>query len=178
MSGGNSIMSSLTNLIGPPQRPIDRLLKPVAVFARHKLAGAGLLMLATLVALVWANSPWEHSYHALLHTPVGVGWGDTALEKDLHHWINDGLMGIFFFMVGLEIKRELLVGELSTLRKATLPAIAAVGGIVGPAAIYVALNFGGPGAAGWGSRPPRTSHSRSECSPCWEIACLLASRSF
>lgn len=151
MSGSDSsVLGSITNLIHPPQRPIDRLLRPVTVFANHKLAGAGLLMLATAAALAWANSPWEHSYHALLHTKVGIGWGEATLSKELHHWINDGLMGIFFFNVGLEIKRELLVGELSTVRKATLPAIAAIGGIVLPALVYAGFNQGGSGAHGWG----------------------------
>lgn len=151
MSGtGSSVLNSIANLLVPPQRPIDRLLRPVTIFAQHKLAGAALLMLATAAALIWANSPWEHSYHALLHTKVGIGWGDAVLSKELHHWINDGLMGVFFFNVGLEIKRELLVGELSTVRKATLPAIAALGGIVVPALVYTAFNLGGPGAHGWG----------------------------
>jgi NhaA family Na+:H+ antiporter len=107
-------------------------------------------MLGMVVALVWANSPWAHSYHDVLHVPISVGVGRATLTYSLHHWINDGVMGIFFFYVGLEIKRELLVGELSTLRKATLPAVAAVGGMVLPAAIYFAVNSGGAGARGWG----------------------------
>jgi len=131
-------------------RPIDRLLEPLRAFGRHDLAGAGLLLLATVVALGWANSPWASTYHALLHTPVGAEFGDVRLEKTLHHWINDGLMGLFFFLVGLEIKRELLVGELASLRKATLPAVAAVGGMVVPAVLFYALNPEGEASQGWG----------------------------
>ncbi len=134
----------------PRERPIDRLLRPIATFGRHQLAGAALLMLATLVALGWASSPWHEVLHHLLETEVSVGFGSERLAKTLHHWINDGLMGVFFFLVGLEIKRELLVGELSSFRKAVLPAIAAAGGMVVPAAIYLVFNFGGPAEGGWG----------------------------
>ncbi|MEC7524745.1 MAG: Na+/H+ antiporter NhaA [Myxococcota bacterium] len=133
-----------------PPRPIDRLISPFQGFARHKLAGAMLLIVSTVAAVVWANSPWAEAYHGLLHTPVGVSFADLGLEKTLHHWINDGLMGIFFFLVGLEIKREVLAGELATVRKATLPAIAALGGMVVPAGLYVALNPSGAAASGWG----------------------------
>ncbi len=146
----SSLLNSFTGLLRPTPRPIDMLLKPLSSFAHHKLAGAGLLMLATVVALVWANSAYAHDYHHLLETYAGVTIGEVVLKKSLHHWINDGLMGIFFFYVGLEIKREVLVGELSTLRKATLPAIAALGGMVVPAALYFALNRGGAAASGWG----------------------------
>ena len=147
---GESFADTVGALLRPRPRPIDRLLDPLSRFAHHKLAGAGLLMLAMVVALGWANSPWAHHYEHLLHMPISVGVGDKTLTHSLHHWINDGVMGIFFFYVGLEIKRELLVGELSSRRKATLPAIAAVGGMLLPAAIYVAINRGGIGARGWG----------------------------
>ena len=133
-----------------PPRLIDRLISPFQGFARHKLAGAVLLILSTVLAVVWANSPWAHAYHGLLHTPLGVSFADLELQKSLHHWVNDGLMGIFFFLVGLEIKREVLAGELATVRKAALPAVAALGGMVVPAGIYVALNPSGPTASGWG----------------------------
>jgi NhaA family Na+:H+ antiporter len=117
----------------------------------HLEASAGLLLLlATAVALAWANSPWRGAYGALWHTPVTVGAGRFVLTMDLHHWINDGLMALFFFVVGLEIKREILIGELASLRRAALPIAAAVGGMVVPALIYVALNAGTVGAAGWG----------------------------
>lgn len=137
-------------LLAPQQRPIDRILSPLTSFAKHKLAGAGLLMLATVAALTWANSPWSHSYHALLELEVGVAAGSHELTKTIHHWINDGLMGIFFFLVGLEIKRELLAGELSSIRKASLPAVAALGGILVPALLFTALNASTPTADGWG----------------------------
>jgi NhaA family Na+:H+ antiporter len=131
-------------------RPLDRLLAPLNAFSRHKLAGAGLLMLATVSALIWANGPYAEHYEHLLHLELGLTIGDWALSKSLHHWINDGLMGIFFFLVGLEIKRELLVGELSSRRRATLPAVAALGGMVVPALVYFALNREGEAAGGWG----------------------------
>ncbi len=134
----------------PPPKAIQRLIRPLQAFGKHKLAGAGLLMLATAVAMVWANSPWAASYQHLLHMKIGVGVGEATLAKTLHHWINDGLMGVFFFMVGLEIKRELIAGELSTVRKATLPAIAAVGGMLLPAGIYALFNTSPPYSSGWG----------------------------
>ena len=109
-----------------------------------------MLLTATAVALVWANSPWASRYDALWHTTLTVGAGDVGLSMDLHHWINDGLMALFFFVVGLEIKREVLVGELADARKAALPIAAAVGGMVVPALAYLALNLGTSGAAGWG----------------------------
>jgi NhaA family Na+:H+ antiporter len=130
--------------------PIDALLRPIQIFARYKLAGAGLLLLATVSAVVWANSAWAHSYHALLELPITISVGSFRLTETVHHLINDGLMSMFFFLVGLEIKRELLVGELSSARKATLPAIAALGGMLAPALIYFAVNPAGPERAGWG----------------------------
>jgi NhaA family Na+:H+ antiporter len=133
-----------------PPRPIDRLIYPFQAFAGHKLAGAVLLLIGAALGVVAANSPWAEAYHHLLETPIHVGWGEAELSKDVHHWVNDGLMGIFFFLVGLEIKREVLAGELSGLRKASLPAFAAVGGMVVPAAIYFALNPAGEAAGGWG----------------------------
>ena len=102
------------------------------------------------MALVWANSPLSASYGALWHTPIAIEVGDFRLAEDLHFWINDGLMAIFFFVVGLEIKRELLIGELTSVRRALLPVAGAVGGAVLPAAIFVAFTRGGEGSAGWG----------------------------
>jgi NhaA family Na+:H+ antiporter len=146
----SSLLDNITSAIRPGQRPIDRLLRPIEAFAHHRLAGAGLLMLATIVAIVWANSPWSETYEHVLHLEAGFDFDGIGFQKSVHHWINDGLMGVFFFLVGLEIKRELLVGELSTFRKATLPAVAAAGGMVVPAMIYYAINGDGPGAHGWG----------------------------
>jgi NhaA family Na+:H+ antiporter len=102
-----------------------------------------------LAALVWANSPWAQSYAALWHIPLTVGFSEFTLSRDLHFWVN-ALMAVFFFVVGLEIKRELLVGELATPRRAALPIVAAAGGVIVPALIYTAFNAGGQGAAGWG----------------------------
>jgi len=130
--------------------PIDAVLVPLQMFARHKLAGAGLLLLATVVALILANSPWAEAYHHTLHLEMHISLGSVSLTKSLHHLINDGLMGIFFFLVGLEIKRELIAGELSSRRKAALPALAAVGGMVLPALLYVAINPEPPLRSGWG----------------------------
>ena len=131
-------------------RRVERIVRPFQDFAQKASSGGILLIVATVVALVWANSPWGESYAALWHTKLTVGVGDFSISKDLTHWINDGLMAVFFLVVGLEIKREVLVGELSSARGAALPVIAAVGGAVVPALIYVALNAGTEGAAGWG----------------------------
>ncbi len=121
-----------------------------ARFFRSEAAGSVLLLFATLVALAWANSPWAEIYDRLLHAKFGISWGGAVHALSLHHWVNDGLMALFFFVVGLEIKRELVVGQLSTLRSAILPVGAALGGLAVPALIYVAFNAGGPGARGWG----------------------------
>jgi NhaA family Na+:H+ antiporter len=119
-------------------------------FVRSEVTGSILLLACTVVALVWANSPWAETYFDLLHTYVGLSWGDASFKLSLHHWINDGLMVIFFFVVGLEVKRELVVGELSSFDKAALPVAAAIGGMAVPALLFTALNFGGDGAPGWG----------------------------
>jgi NhaA family Na+:H+ antiporter len=119
-------------------------------FVHSEVTGSILLLACAVVALVWANSPWAASYFDLLHTYVGLSWGDATFNLSLHHWINDGLMVVFFFVVGLEVKRELVVGELSSFDKAALPVAAAIGGMVVPAVFFVALNFGSEGARGWG----------------------------
>jgi len=114
------------------------------------MLGGILLLLATICALIWANSPYASSYYDLWNIYIVFGIGDFRLSDTLGHWINDGLMVIFFFVIGLEIKREFLVGELSTAQKATLPIVAALGGMVIPALIYIVFNVGGMGANGWG----------------------------
>ena len=129
---------------------IDRLTRPFQIFAAHKLSGAVLLLAATVTAVVWANSPWAGFYHHWLHTKLALSVGPFDLDTSISHWINDGLMGLFFFVVGLEIKRELLAGELAGPRKAALPVLAAVGGMVVPALVYFAFNGGGVFARGWG----------------------------
>jgi NhaA family Na+:H+ antiporter len=113
-------------------------------------AGGILLLVSTFAALVWANSPWEQSYHAIWSTQVDVGFGRFFLSETRHQWINDGLMSVFFFLVGLEIKREVLIGELSTLKQAAFPLIAAVGGTIVPALVYISLNHGSIAHKGWG----------------------------
>ena len=122
----------------------------LASFIQSEAFGGVLLIIATAIALIWVNSPFGESYGHLWHTHISIGLGDATLDKTLHHWINDGLMVIFFFVVGLEIKREVQVGELSTLRKAALPIAAAVGGMIVPALIYVGFNFGESSISGWG----------------------------
>jgi NhaA family Na+:H+ antiporter len=113
-------------------------------------AGGILLLLATAAALIWANSRWEHSYHQIWYTQATITLGQVSHSESRHEWVNDGLMSIFFFLVGLEIKRELLIGELSTFKQAAFPFMAAIGGSVVPALIYAAINRGGAGANGWG----------------------------
>ncbi len=129
---------------------VDRLTRPFQIFAAHKLSGAILLLAATVVAVAWANSPWAGFYHHSLQTELALSIGPFGLNKSISHWINDGLMGLFFFVVGLEIKRELLAGELANPRKAALPVLAAVGGMVVPALVYFAFNGDGAFARGWG----------------------------
>ena len=132
------------------QPPVERIVRPFQDFAHKQSSGGILLIIATALALLWANSPWAESYAALWHTKITVGVGNFSVSKDLTHWINDGLMAVFFLVVGLEIKREILVGELSSIRDATLPVAAALGGALVPALIYLAINAGTEGSAGWG----------------------------
>lgn len=127
-----------------------RLVLPVQEFIDTEASSGILLVAVTLLALVWANSPWSAGYEALRHLPVAVSVGGAGLEKPFEVWVNDLLMAIFFFLVGLEIKRELLVGELRGWRRASLPGIAAVGGMVVPAAIYLLFNAGADTVVGWG----------------------------
>jgi NhaA family Na+:H+ antiporter len=119
-------------------------------FARVEASSGIVLFVAALVALIWANSPWDESYFELWATPIDIDADIVHLELDLQGWVNDGLMTIFFFLMGLEIKRELVHGELSSLRRALLPATAALGGMIVPALIYTAFNYGGEGSHGWG----------------------------
>ncbi|MGY1631985.1 Na+/H+ antiporter NhaA [Geodermatophilus sp. SYSU D01186] len=117
---------------------------------RTEAGSAGLLLLATVAALLWANSPVGDSYDAFWHTEFAVRVGGTELALDLQHWVNDGLMVFFFFVVGLEIKRELVMGELTDRRRAAVPALAAVTGLAVPALVYVLFNLGGPAVSAWG----------------------------
>jgi len=123
---------------------------PLREFFSTEAAGGVVLVVATAAALVWANSPWKESYFHLWHTHLSLGPTAHAATLDLQEWVSEGLMAIFFFVVGLEIKRELVVGELRDPRAAALPAVAAIGGMVVPALIYVVINAGGNGMDGWG----------------------------
>ncbi len=141
----------LDSLVSEVRKPLGvqvRLL--FRQFTRLQASGGILLLAAAALALIWANSSWGEGYFSLWETYASITLGDLALKESLLHWVNDGLMVIFFFVVGLEIKREVLVGELATPRRAALPLIAAIGGMVLPALIYIAFNLGGPGEAGWG----------------------------
>jgi Na+:H+ antiporter, NhaA family len=133
-------------LVPPPLR----LPGPLREYLRDEAAGGLVLMVAAALALIWANSPWQATYTALWETPLAVQLGRFGIEADLRDWVDDGLMTVFFLVVGLEIKRELVAGELATWRQAALPVVAAAGGMAVPAAIYAAANAGGPGGPGWG----------------------------
>ncbi|MEZ5399335.1 MAG: Na+/H+ antiporter NhaA [Bryobacteraceae bacterium] len=129
--------------------PILVLVRPFQEFAAMETSGSILLLACTLIAIVWANSAWQPFYAALWHTKITIGAGDATLSRELHFWVNDALMAVFFFLVGLEIKRELLAGDLASPRRAALPIAAALGGILLPAAIYALINPAGPDARGW-----------------------------
>ncbi|MGH2775932.1 MAG: Na+/H+ antiporter NhaA [Actinomycetota bacterium] len=132
-------------------RAVPRLVaRPVREFLDTEVAGGVVLLVAAAIALIWANSPLRDSYETLLTTELSIEVGGYRIAEDLQHWVNDALMALFFFVVGLEVKRELAMGELSDAKKAAFPSIAALGGMIVPALIYVAFNFGGEGSAGWG----------------------------
>jgi len=131
--------------------PIDKLNKPLQKFIQNEKAGGIVLGISVIVALILANSPLSHDYHHFFEHKLGFLFdGKTYLEYSIHHWINDGLMAIFFFVVGLELKREIVGGELSNPRKALLPIGAAIGGLLVPAIIYFVLNPTGEAQNGWG----------------------------
>ncbi|WP_428559080.1 MAG: Na+/H+ antiporter NhaA [Solidesulfovibrio sp. DCME] len=142
--------SSVPGRPAPSVPLIEQALAPFVRFSQVEASGGIVLIACTVAALLWANSPYAPAYFALWDSHVTVGFGDMVLSKTLLHWINDGLMAVFFFMVGLEIKREVLVGELNSPRQAALPVAAAIGGMAVPAAIYAALNTGQASLAGWG----------------------------
>lgn len=124
--------------------------RPLREFLATEAAGGTVLLFAALVALVWANSPWDGAYHELFDTDIVVGVGRWSVEMRLHDWINDAAMTLFFLVVGLEIKRELVHGELRDVRAAAVPLIGAAGGMLVPALIYAAVNAGHAGSRGWG----------------------------
>jgi NhaA family Na+:H+ antiporter len=134
----------------PAGTSLKLLLRPVEQFLATESASGIILIAAALVAFAWANSPWAELYGHMQHVEAGITAGSFGLHLSLAHWVNDGLMAIFFFVVGLEIKRELLVGELAGWQRAALPIAGALGGMVVPAAIYAWLNLGQPSIVGWG----------------------------
>ena len=142
----------MANNIQTPRRnrPVQLLTGPFQRLIELETGGAILLLLMTIIALAWANSPWSASYDHLWHTPISIAVGDHALNLSLAHWVNDGLMAIFFFVVGMEIKREVVLGELSSLQRAMLPLFGALGGMIVPAAIYWGFHQDGAAASGWG----------------------------
>ena len=141
---------SLQNHYYPLELLFGKVFSPFEQFLRRATAGGIILILATVLTLFLSNSPWHTQYHLFWEKHFGIHWGHWVLDQSLHHWINDGLMVVFFFVVGLELKREFLVGELSSLRDAALPIIAAGGGMLAPALIYHQINPSGLAAGGWG----------------------------
>lgn len=129
---------------------IERFVRPFQRFIAAETSGGVILLVCTVIALLWANSAWAASYFHLWEMPISLSINGAAFTLSLHHFINDGLMAVFFFLVGLEIKREVMVGELSSLKAAALPIAAALGGMVVPATLYTLLNYGGDGGRGWG----------------------------
>jgi NhaA family Na+:H+ antiporter len=133
-----------------PEASVDRWLRPFSQFLHVEAASGVVLLVCAVLALVAANSPLADLYHAFWHAPVSIRLAGIGLEWSLAHWVNDGLMTIFFFVVGLEIKREFVAGQLRDPRQAALPVAAALGGMVAPALVYLALQLGEPGERGWG----------------------------
>lgn len=137
-------------LLHMAESPIDYLLKPVSKFIHQEFTGGIILFINVLIAIGWVNSPWGDSYHHVWETKLSIGFGQLLLDKPLHIWINDGLMALFFFVIGLELKREFMAGELSSVKKASLPMMAALGGMLVPALIYLVINKDLPSQQGWG----------------------------
>ncbi|MCC6381544.1 MAG: Na+/H+ antiporter NhaA [Dehalococcoidia bacterium] len=133
-----------------PRAAARQILRPIQAFVATEAAGGALLLAAAVVALAWANSPWDGSYWDLWGARVRLSTDLLTVDEDLLHLVNDGLMAVFFFVVGLEIKREVLHGELASPRRAALPVVAAMGGMAVPALLYAGFNAGGEGSHGWG----------------------------
>ncbi|TDG14201.1 Na+/H+ antiporter NhaA [Seongchinamella unica] len=148
MITGQQANSGVTRL---PKEFVDRLTNPFVRFLRIETAGGAILLFFTVAALALSNSPWYDSFEHLWETQVGLQFGSLEFARSLREWINDGLMTLFFFLVALELKRELVLGELSKPRMAALSIAAALGGMIVPAAIYLALQAGQPGQHGWGT---------------------------
>lgn len=132
------------------REPIDAILQPINSYIKNESTAGIILFLSAIVAIIWINSPFAHSYHELWHFEFSISFAGHTISNTLHHWINDGLMSMFFFVVGLELKREIMGGELSSFKNALLPITAAIGGMVVPAVIYYLLNPESPESSGWG----------------------------
>ena len=158
--------------IAPWEKAFERVLTPLEDFIHRQTTSGILLMLCAIMAIYIANSQWSDVYHHVLTIPFTIGIPGFQLSKTLHHWINDGLMAIFFFVIGLELKREILVGELANIKLAMLPIIAAFGGMVMPVLIYLSFNPEGDTISGWGHsygnryrlRHRRSGTTRQPCS--------------
>lgn len=133
------------------KQPVDVwIIDPMKKFISNSTTSGIILFSSALIAMILSNSPWANQFHHLWENEFSVGFNGHYLSKNLHHWINDGLMAVFFFVVGLELKREIIAGELRDIKKAMLPIGAAIGGMMVPASIYFALNSQGPTTDGWG----------------------------
>lgn len=137
-------------LYAPWEKAFKRIATPLEHFIHAQTTTGLVLMCMTVLALILANSPLADAYAHFFHMKIDLNIGEWKLSHTLHHWINDGLMAIFFFIIGLEIKREILAGELSNIKVAILPILSAIGGMLIPALIYLSINYGGEGAKGWG----------------------------
>lgn len=143
-------MSKKHNFLYPLEPLFGQVLSPFEHFLRRTTAGGIVLIGTTLLTLLIANSHWGEGFHHFWEQAMALSIGSWEIRQSLHHWVNDGLMALFFLLVGLEIKREILVGELSSLRDAILPIAAAAGGMVAPALVYSLFNYGASSASGWG----------------------------
>ena len=144
------IKTSKKEYTAPWELAFDKVLSPLEDFIHRQTTSGILLMLCAIAALYLANSQWSEAYHHFLQLPFSIGVPGFELSKSVHHWINDGLMAMFFFVIGLELKREILVGELADPKQAILPIVAAIGGMVVPVFIYISINPEGHTLDGWG----------------------------
>ncbi|MBA3764180.1 MAG: Na+/H+ antiporter NhaA, partial [Actinobacteria bacterium] len=151
-ASGRGLAGELRPSWSRSDRPLPRrVVQPLQEFLQTSTASASLLFIAVVVALAWVNSPWKETYETLFHARFSVQLGSSIrVNEDVHFLVNEGLMALFFLVVGLEIKREVVSGELQKLRVATLPIMAAIGGMAAPALIYLAIAGSGAGARGWG----------------------------
>jgi NhaA family Na+:H+ antiporter len=146
----DSLITKLKDRLSSPEEFAEQLVRPFQQFAEKEASSSILLLGATVIAVLWANSPFSPLYYSFWNTEVSLSVGPYMISKSLLHWINDGMMAFFFFTVGLEIKAEMLVGELASFRKAFLPAAAAIGGMLFPSLLFFLLNHGSPAVDGWG----------------------------